>query len=97
MSKQLQNANTATLEKGTSRISKFGNSSTRGQALIETVLALVALMAVFAALVQLSLLGQARTKAMKVMAGAAGAVAVNAAVVGIVAASLKAIGAETGA
>lgn len=38
--------------------------ATRGQALIETVIALVALLAVFAALVELARLGRARTEAL---------------------------------
>lgn len=46
------------------RISNFEYSSRSGQALIETVIALVALLAVFAALVQLSRLGRARTVAL---------------------------------
>lgn len=46
------------------RNSKFENFPTRGQALIETLLALVALMAIAAALVQLSRLGRARTEAL---------------------------------
>lgn len=46
------------------RISNFRIASTRGQALIETVVALVALLAVFAALIQLSRLGRARTEAL---------------------------------
>ncbi len=44
--------------------SNGSGSSTRGQALIETVIALVALLAVFAALVQVARLGRARTEAM---------------------------------
>ena len=40
------------------------SNATRGQALIETLLALVALMAIAAALVQLSRLGRARTEAL---------------------------------
>jgi hypothetical protein len=67
-----QRPNTARHESGKSRfpdfgyrISNFGFSSRSGQALIETDLALVALMAiVFAALVQLSRLGRARTEAL---------------------------------
>lgn len=81
-----QRPNTARHESGKSRfpdfgyrISNFGFSSRSGQALIETIIALVALLAVFAALVQLSRLGRARSEALAAARAEAGRNAMSAA------------------